>query len=520
MNGVLGMTSVLLEGELCQEHREHLEVVYASARNLLSIINDILDFSKIEAGKLELERIDFDLRDLVEEVAEMLAPRARDKGLDFLLHINHDVPAILNGDPGRVRQILVNLVNNAVKFTETGRVEVSVMLDAAEFVGGTSLRFEIRDTGVGIPADRMDCLFESFSQVDTSTTRQYGGTGLGLAICKQLVDLMVGEIDIESELGAGTTFRYRLGFAAALQPGRLEPLLSGRVLVIMPDADARRAAQENLRHLGCEVVAPEIDGDPAQVALMTLAGLPDCRAVVAGIWNQDPETRRVARKLQAALGTEAPPCLAVFCLGEVLEGDQLREAGFAGWVTRPLRTRKLRDALTALTKGQQAPQDMPVAPELDAAVRLPIVPLAATKNLTDGNSPPTIELPLLLAEDNPVNQKVAGILLAKLGHEVDVVSNGAEALAALAQRRYALVFMDVQMPVMDGYEAVRRIRAGEDQVLQPRIPVVALTAHAMKGDRQRCLDAGMDDYLAKPIDRNALVALLEKVLGTRDPVSV
>ncbi len=516
MNGVLGMTSVLLEGELIQEHREHLEVVYASARNLLGIINDILDFSKIEAGKLELECIDFDLRNLVEEVGEMLGPRARDKGLEFLLRVNHDVPSGLRSDPVRVRQILVNLVNNAIKFTDAGRVVVRVALaEGARTDRTIGLRFEIEDTGVGIPTDRMDCLFESFSQVDASTTRQYGGTGLGLAISKQLVDLMEGEIGVSSEHGTGTTFWFQLGFGHSQEPVEEPATLSGRVVVVMPDPEARRAAAETLRYLGCEPVAPEIGGDPAQTAIMTLANLPDCLAVISGTWNQDPATRRVPRKLRSALGSAAPPCLAVFCLGEALDGDVLREAGYAGWITRPLRTRKLREALMALADGGQAPQDLPEAPLVDAADRIP----GPTPRALDPE-PDTVSLPILLAEDNPVNQKVASILLTKLGYDVDVVGNGAEAIEALANRRYSLVFMDVQMPVMDGYEAVRRIRAGQAQVLQPRVPIIALTAHAMKGDRQRCLDAGMDDYLAKPIDQQAMVVLLDRFLGVRRPVSV
>ncbi len=496
MNGVLGMTSVLLEGDLSPEHREHLEVVYGSAKTLLGVINDILDFSKIEAGKLELEEIDFDLRAVIEEVGEMLAPRARASGLDFVLRVNHDVPSDLRGDPARVRQIMVNLINNAVKFTETGRVELRVTLDgpSADRVG---LRFEIEDTGVGIPTDRMDCLFESFSQVDTSTTRRYGGTGLGLAICKQLVDLMEGEINLTSELGVGTTFWFTVAFARTV-PAPVQEPLTGQVVVIIPDPNARQAAVESLRFLGCEPIAPDPGDSPEQVALHTLADLPDCRAVLTGQWSQDPETRQVPRKLQAALGASAPPCLSMFHIGEAIDGQELRDAGFAGWVTRPIRSRKLRESLVALVDGTPTPRE-------EVHELRPLV----------GDS----TLPLLLAEDNPVNQKVASILLRKRGFEVEVVDNGAEALVALAKRRFSLVFMDVQMPVMDGYEAVRRIRLGEDGVLEPNVPIVALTAHAMKGDRQRCIDAGMDDYLAKPIDQKELVTLLNKYLETPEAVS-
>ncbi|MDY0109693.1 MAG: two-component regulator propeller domain-containing protein [Candidatus Krumholzibacteria bacterium] len=529
MNGVLGMTSVLLEGELSPEHREHLEVVYASARNLLTIINDILDFSKIEAGKLELESIDFDLRSLAEEVAEMLAPRAFDKGLVFTLRVAHDIPAGLRGDPLRIRQILVNLVNNAVKFTEHGRVDVRVTM-TAQAADHVSLLFEIQDTGVGIPADRMDRLFESFSQVDTSTTRQYGGTGLGLAICKQLVDLMHGEITVASEVGRGTTFVYRLDLARSQSPVFVESI-GGRLLVILPDDAGRQAVVETLLHLHCDPVAPDLGGDPAQAAILALGQHPGCLAVMVGNWNDDPATRQVPRKLQAALGAAAPPCLALCRLGETVDGRELQAAGFAGWVSLPLRTRKLREVLHDLAARRDAGVFLPglPAPGQEPALAPPTFPttVPAAPDRTAGEPPlaPAAEadtasipgLPVLLAEDNPVNQKVASILLRKLGYQVEVVDNGAEAVAALARRRYSLVFMDVQMPVMDGYEAVRRIRAGNDGVLEPRVPIIALTAHAMKGDRQRCLDAGMDDYLAKPIDQKALAAILEGHLPSPAP---
>ena len=527
MNGVLGMTAVLLESDLSPEHREHLEVVYASARNLLSIINDILDFSKIEAGKLELESIDFDLRDLVEEVAEMLGPRAFAKGLSFTLRIDEAVPAHLRGDPLRLRQVMVNLLSNAIKFTDRGQVDVRIAALAAT-PEQVRLRFEISDTGVGIPADRMGCLFESFSQVDTSTTRQYGGTGLGLAICKQLVELMQGDIAVESTVGQGTTFTY----SVVLRPSQTAvpaPAVGARVLVISPDPTAREAVVDALRYLGCDPVAPACDEDPALTAVLTLGREPGIQAVLAGTWTESPATRQVPHKLQASLGGTAPPCLAILNLGETVEKEKLRGAGFAASVSRPLRSRKLRDTLCGLL-GIETAAALPSRSSAPAG-GFPDVPPAATarpvaraRDAAPIAPPPEAArrdvLPLLLAEDNPVNQKVASILLRKLGYQVDVVDNGAEAVAALARRRYALVFMDVQMPVMDGYEAVRRIRGGSDGVLEPQVPIIALTAHAMKGDRQRCLDAGMDDYLAKPIDQKSLLGLLETYLGKEEPAAV
>jgi CheY-like chemotaxis protein len=354
---------------------------------------------------------------------------------------------------------------------------------------------------VGIPADRLDSLWESFSQVDASTTRRYGGTGLGLTICKQLVELMGGEIGVDSELGQGSRFWARIPFAAAEVPQ--EPLspLSGTVLLALPCPDLNLAAAETLRFLGLDpVICPASDDLASQVTL-ALAQMPACAAVITGPTSIDPSARGVARKLQAALGASAPPCVLTVCLGEVADAASMARDGFAAWVSVPLRTAKLHAALdSVLSVPSSAARQALVADQ----------PLAAEPVERTGT------LPLLLAEDNPVNQKVASILLRKLGYTVEVVDNGAEAVAALARRRYRLVLMDVQMPVMDGYEAVRRIRQGEDGVLEPTVLIVALTAHAMAGDRQRCLDAGMDDYLAKPIDAAALADLLEHLLDSRE----
>jgi signal transduction histidine kinase/ligand-binding sensor domain-containing protein/CheY-like chemotaxis protein len=499
MNGVLGMTSVLLEGDLSAEQREHLEVVYSSARNLLSIINDILDFSKIEAGKLTLEHTDFDVRAIVEEVGEMLGPRAHGKGLELAVCIAHDVPTTLQGDPVRVRQILVNLVNNAVKFTETGRVALRVTAEPSP--AGRLLTCEVEDTGVGIPPDRIDSLWESFSQVDASTTRRYGGTGLGLTICKQLVDLMDGEIGVASEPGRGSRFWVRLPLASADDLAAVPEPLRARALLAVPDAEQRRTLQETLTYLGVEAIACGEEADLAQQAVMALAGAPDCALVITGPWRQEPEASTVVRRVQAALGAAAPRCVALYRLGEEVDGDDLRRHGVASWLTLPLRTVKVRETLSGL-----------LASDEDHAPLLEGPPTFVPDAVPTGGA-----LPLLLAEDNPVNQKVASILLRKRGFEVVVAGNGAEAIDALSRQRFRLVFMDVQMPVMDGYEAVRRIRRGEDGVLDPGVPIIALTAHAMKGDRQRCLDAGMDEYLAKPIDATALEDLLNRFLASAEP---
>ncbi|MEZ4386758.1 MAG: ATP-binding protein [Candidatus Krumholzibacteriia bacterium] len=433
----------------------------------------------------------------------MIGPRARDKALRFIMRVDHAVPRMLRGDPVRIRQVLVNLVNNAVKFTESGDVFVRVAADRE--LGDHGVRLEVEDTGVGIPADRVDSLWDSFSQVDTSTTRKYGGTGLGLTICKQLVELMGGEIGVRSELGRGSCFWVRIPFTAADDQGDAPEPLRGKVLLALACPELNDATAETLRFLGLEPVVCAPGPDLALQATLAMAEHPDCQAVITGPTVQNPTSRGVARKLQAVLGSGAPPCAVVVGAGEVVEGEILRRDGYAAWLSSPLRTHKLREVVANLLAPAAArPRPATAATAAPAAHSVAPAPVAERD-----------ELPLLLAEDNPVNQKVASILLRKLGYAVEVVDNGAAALAALARRRYRLVLMDVQMPVMDGYEAVRRIRLGEDQVLDRHVPIIALTAHAMKGDRQRCLDAGMDDYLAKPIDASALADLLDQFLGGR-----
>ncbi len=504
MNGVLGMTALLLETSLTADQRENLEVVFSSARNLLGVINDILDFSKIEAGKLVLECIDFEPRDIVDEVAEMLARRAQEKGLRYSGWVDHRVPKGLRGDPSRLRQILVNLTNNAVKFTQSGSVAVRVMV-AESHPTWTRLRCEVQDTGVGIPDDRMDCLFESFSQVDASTTREFGGTGLGLAICKQLTDLMHGQIGVQSELGRGTTFWFEvdLGMAARLDDDRaVTP--PPRALLGFEDDDLRAQVSEQLLYFGWEVGEAALTELGGELGRAAVEGRPYA-ATIVGPW-------RAGGDLDARLGLIAPALRAtggnwivVSATDEMPDPSALAALGCQVCLASPVRHRKLSAALAGADAepliGVSASRPATAAPSPDAT--------------TTGESTlpePSPALPLLLAEDNPVNQKVASLMLRKLGYQVEVVANGAEALEALARRRYALVLMDVQMPVMDGYEAVRRLRAAENGVLDPQVPVVALTAHAMAGDRERCLDAGMDDYLTKPIDVAKLAAVLVRRL--------
>ena len=359
MNGVIGMTAILLDTDLSEEQRGYAEIINRSSENLLALINDILDFSKIEAGKLDMEVIDFDLRTTVEDTAEMLSMRASQAGLELICLIDPEVPHYLKGDPGRLRQIITNLAGNSIKFTHQGEVVISVMLESEEN-GHAVIRFEVRDTGIGIPADRIDALFSPFTQVDGSTTRKYGGTGLGLSICKQLTELMGGKVGIISEEGKGSTFWFTVKFEKQTEVARAKEVSKGII------------------------------------------------------------TRRTVAEV-------------------------------------PERSKRV-----------------------------------------------------LLAEDNIVNQKVAQSILSKLGYKADVVANGLAAVRALEMICYDVVLMDCQMPEMDGFEATAMIRDTESKVLNHNVPIIAMTANAMKGDREQCIEAGMDDYLTKPVKKDALAAVLEK----------
>jgi CheY-like chemotaxis protein len=442
------MTSLLLDTPLTFEQREYADMVRRSGEALLTIINDILDFSKIEAGRLDLETVDFDLPLVVDEALELLAARAQAKGLELGCVSQLDVPRIVTGDPGRLRQILLNLVGNAIKFTHEGGVSVRVSRPGG-FGSRTVLRFDVADTGIGMSAHGRARLFEPFSQADTSTTRKYGGTGLGLAICKRLSEAMGGAIGVDSEPGRGTTLWFTVEVAVAAESASApsQTWRGGRVLVV----DMQRPGMDGLR------LTVAIAADP------TLGGVPLVMVSSGG---------------QTGLAAAA------------------RAAGIATYLTKPVRPTRLRDAL-ARAFGHL--HDRPSGP----APREPALS-------ADASAP---RLRILVAEDNRVNQQVAMRLLEKAGHQVDVVANGREAVAALDDIAYDLVFMDCQMPDMDGFEATRAIRAGEARTPR-RIPIVALTANAMQGDRERCLAAGMDDYIAKPVTTQTLAAALERWAGS------
>ena len=507
MNGVIGMTGLLLSTELTADQRDCAETIRSSAEGLLTIINDILDVSKIEAGKLSIEVAPFDLLRACEDVADLLMPRVQEKGLELIVRVPPEVPRHVVGDAGRVRQVLTNLVGNAVKFTERGQVMIEVAPEPAS-PGRALLRFSVSDTGIGIPREKQDAIFEQYTQADASTTRRYGGSGLGLTISRQLVRLMGGSIGVHSEAGQGSSFWFTLPFplAAAGATGEPAPSPGGtRVLVVDDVPQVRRVMTEQLLALGA---SPEAVGSGAEA----LALLRQQRA--AG----DPF--RVAF-LDCGLGTETGAELARTIRGDPAIADTplvlvsgiitqpregwLRGEGFAALVRKPARRDDLQAALRLVLTAGGAAEPPPGAEARRAVASAGLVPAMAPAAPAPGT------LRVLVVDDNSVNQKVAARMLSRLGCRVDLAANGREALDLVSQVGYDVVFMDCMMPEMDGYESTAAIRQLTTEA--SRTPIIAMTANAMQGDRERCLAAGMDDYLSKPVQPEQLAEALARWTG-------
>jgi two-component system, sensor histidine kinase and response regulator len=495
MNGIMGMTELVLDTELDSEQREYLNMAKFSADSLLSLINDILDYSKIEAGKLEIDAIDFNLGDCLGDTMKTMSLRAHQKGLELAYDLQPDIPDALVGDPGRLRQIIVNLVGNAIKFTEKGEVIVYVQTEwrTSEDI---QLHFIVSDTGIGILAEKQAAIFEAFTQADGSMSRTYGGTGLGLTISSRLVVFMHGRIWVESELGKGSHFHFTVHFGLQKTPARISvprdpiTLRDMRVLVVDDNATNRQILLKMLANWHTNPTAVE-SGARAITALQEAHGLGRIYPLIL-LDAQMPEMDGfvLAECIKRNPDWKTATIMMLSSAGQRGDAKRCRDLGIAAYLTKPVRQAELLDAiLTALgTK-----------PIKEAT------PALVTRHSLRENGP---HLRILLVEDNPVNQALAVRLLEKRGHTVAVAGNGKEALAALEKQSFDLVFMDVQMPEMDGFEATAAIREKE-KASGHHLPVIAMTAHAMAGDRERCLEAGMDDYISKPIRPQELSDLLK-----------
>ena len=501
MNGVLGMTGLLLDTELSPEQLEYVETARSSAESLMSVINDVLDFSKIEAGQLDLEVLDFDVRTTVEDVMDMMAIQAQDKGLELSCLAYPDVPSLVRGDPGRLRQILLNLIGNAIKFTEQGEVHIRVRV-TGETETHVTIRFDVTDTGIGIPRDRQDRLFQSFYQVDASITRRYGGTGLGLSISKQLAEMMGGEIGVASQDGKGAAFWFTV--VLEKQPGAPcdvavvpEDIQGARILVIDDNATNRLVMRELLCSWGCRF-AEAVDGTQALDELhRAIAEGDPFRIALVDMQMPGMDGRTLGQKIKADPGLAETLLVMLTSVGQRGDAARFQEAGFSAYMTKPVRVSQLYDCLATV---------LGVA---SVGVERPGRPIITRHTLMEDRKK---RIRILVAEDNVVNQKVAVRILEKLGYRADAVANGEEATRALEKIPYDLVLMDVQMPEMNGFEATRMIRDSSSRVLRHDIPIVAMTAHALKGDREKCLEAGMDDYVSKPVTALGLEEILDRHL--------
>jgi len=494
MNGILGMTDLVLETDLTREQRESLGLVKSSAEALLGIINDILDFSKIEAGKLDLDPTPLFLRDLIGDALKALAYHAHEKGLELACDLPPDVPELVVADPVRLRQVLTNLVGNAIKFTERGEVVVSAALLASQD-DRYRLRFAVSDTGIGIPDDKLTAIFNPFTQADGSTTRRFGGTGLGLTISARLVELMSGRIWAESRVGSGSTFYFEIQLQRARgsieRRMTLPPNLRGlRILVVDDNATNRRVLEDTLRLWGATPTCA--DCGPAALTALHHAGAQRYAAVLLDAMMPGMDGFEVAKQITADPILAGTPILMLTSADRQGDAARSRELGIAAYLVKPVKATELNLALAAV---------IPAA-EIPVVYTTPMQPSTAS----------VPRLRILVAEDNPVNQRVAVRLLEKGGHSVMLANHGLEALAVLEKAEFDLVLMDVQMPEMDGFEATRVIREREVGTGK-HLPIVAMTAHAMKGDRERCLTAGMDDYLAKPVQRTELERVLAWASG-------
>ncbi len=502
------MAHLLMRRQLNVQQMQCAKVIAGSAQSLLSLVNDILDFSKIEAGKLELHATEFDLEEAVESVIEMLSPKAAEKKIEFGCSIEPRANRRFSGDRERLIQVLVNLVGNAIKFTDRGEVVVGVDM-GAERAGKAALRFTVRDTGAGIPADRRDRLFKSFSQVDSSMSRKYGGTGLGLAISRQLVELMGGQISCESEVGRGSIFSFdvNLQICEAPAPRRQANVgLQGmRVLAVDDNAAYREILQNQLTSWGFEAVtrtrAPTLAQAMIELRRAHASGQP-FRIAILDYVLPGLNGMQLGAQIKADPALKETHLLMLTAMQEPIDVAEIKRTGFTHCLTKPMRQSQMFDAIV---ETMLAPGAMGAEPTTKEPVTKPAAPGSRKAHL-------------LLAEDNAVNQTVASELLLEAGFTCDLANDGNEAVEAVQRKQYDVILMDCQMPGMNGFEATQKIRQLEasGSLGGPRHPIIALTANAVAGDRDRCLAAGMDDYISKPIDPDVMIEVIERNLLKRE----
>jgi two-component system, sensor histidine kinase and response regulator len=504
LNGIIGMTDLAIETELTPEQRDYLDTVKISADALITVINDVLDFSKIEAGKIDFETTAFDIRDSLAGSLKTISVRADEKGLELLCEVASNVPDVVMGDPSRLRQIVLNLVGNAIKFTHEGEVTLRVQcLEASE--QECTLQFTVADTGIGIAPEKQRTIFEAFSQADTSTTRKYGGTGLGLTISTRLVELMAGKMWLESEVGKGTQFHFtiKLGVADAhaLEIGTSVPseILQGvKTLIVDDNRTNRRILDGMLTRWGMKPFQVESGAEALKALAEAQAAGEPFRVILTDMHMPKMDGFGFIERIRENPHLSAATIMMLTSAGHRGDAARCQALGISAYLLKPIRQSELRVAIARI---------------LGAAEHHDELPLITRYSLGDAGEA-SRSLRILLAEDNPVNQRLAVRMLEKRGHRVAMSCNGREALEALAGDAFDLILMDVQMPEMDGFEATAAIRKSEAG-RGTHIPIVALTAHAMKGDRERCLAAGMDEYLAKPIRPEELDELLEHFISVR-----
>ena len=503
LNGVMGMTDLALDTDLTAEQREYLETVKMSSDSLLTVINDILDFSKIEAGKIDLEAVDFNLRDCLETTLKTLALRADQKGLELLCEIEPEVPDFVQGDSGRLRQVLANLVGNALKFTHKGEISVQVQLETKDGENRV-VRFTVSDTGIGIPVEKQRLIFDPFTQADTSTTRKYGGTGLGLTISSRLVKMMGGKIWVASEVGCGSQFHFTVRFKhsggkasiatiAASAPGILRGI---KVLIADDNITNRRILEAMMKRW--EMRSKSVESGEAAIAELSAAldAAEPYALILTDMHMPGMDGFTLVERIRETPGLTTATIMMLTSAGVSGDAERCRGLGVSAYLLKPIRQSELREAITRVVGAREQQQMIPLV----------------TRFALHGPQASSAALRILVAEDNLVNQRLATRLLEKRGHRVVIAATGLEALAALEKESYDLVLMDIQMPEMNGMEATARIREKE-KLTGAHQPVVALTAHAMKGDQELCLASGMDGYLSKPIRPQELDQLLEQYAG-------